>query len=82
MDSSATLVLYTDGLIERRDEVLDVSLDRLCSAMRSAPPHANDVCDDLMRQFVPASAADDVAIVVAQVKDAPACGTSAARRDL
>jgi serine phosphatase RsbU (regulator of sigma subunit) len=82
MDGSATLVLYTDGLIERRDESLDVSLDRLCSAMRSAPPHADDVCDDLMRQFVPASAADDVAIVVAQVEDGVARGTIAARPGL
>ena len=70
MDRSSTLALYTDGLIERRGEPLDVSLDRLCSAMASAPSAADDICDTLMHQFVPASAPDDVAIVVAQVTGA------------
>jgi serine phosphatase RsbU (regulator of sigma subunit) len=88
VDDCSTLILYTDGLIERRGEPLDVSLERLRLALESAPPSPEGVCDHLMQQFVSASAFDDVAIVVAReraggpdstpVDDEPTVRTSAA----
>jgi serine phosphatase RsbU (regulator of sigma subunit) len=35
----STLLLYTDGLVERRDETLDDGLDRLVSAAESLSGH-------------------------------------------
>ena len=34
------LVLYTDGLVERRGEVFDVGVERLCETLRTAPGDA------------------------------------------
>jgi phosphoserine phosphatase RsbU/P len=59
----ATMMLYTDGLIERRTEPLDESLERLRGFVRPAAPHT--VCIDVLRTFVGAQPpSDDVAIVV------------------
>jgi serine/threonine-protein kinase RsbW len=47
-----TLVLYTDGLVERRGESLDVGLRRLASAASCHPPGwqslVGDICDELL----------------------------------
>ena len=59
------LVLYTDGLFERRGERLDASLDRLRGAVRAGPP--NTVCRDVLRQLVGKSTPnDDIAMVAVQ----------------
>jgi len=69
--SAATLALapgtvvafYTDGLVERRGEPLDVGLDRLCAAV--SPGHPYEVTGDLMHQLVGTSIPrDDIALVV------------------
>ena len=44
------LVLYTDGLIERRGEIVDEGLDRLCAATVAGPPDL--VCHRIMRRLV------------------------------
>jgi serine phosphatase RsbU (regulator of sigma subunit) len=54
--------LYTDGLIERRGESLDVGLDRLLDAIRERP---NADPDDLVEALVdPSAGDDDVCILV------------------
>jgi anti-sigma regulatory factor (Ser/Thr protein kinase) len=62
------IVLYTDGLIERRGESLDAGMARLASLARELlwePVGA--VCDRLIAGLQPASGfADDVAVVVAR----------------
>lgn len=58
----ATLLLYTDGLVERRDERLDVSLERLRAASAAAPP-LDERLDGLLAAFVGAGAHDDVALI-------------------
>lgn len=62
----ATLVLYTDGLIERRREDIDVGLNRLAASLtrhRGTEPEAlaGALLDDLTP---PAGATDDIALVV------------------
>ncbi|WP_426567322.1 PP2C family protein-serine/threonine phosphatase [Streptomyces canus] len=61
-----TLVLYTDGLIERRDEDIDAGLGRLCSALTEykalAPSRLADAL--LARLDVASGAADDIALIV------------------
>ncbi|GGV09411.1 hypothetical protein GCM10010260_54670 [Streptomyces filipinensis] len=61
-----TLVLYTDGLIERHDEDIDVSLARLTSALAGdsalGPDHLADAL--LARLGVTSGARDDIALIV------------------
>jgi hypothetical protein len=67
-DRRELLVLYSDGLIERRGESLDVGLDRLAAAvveLRDAPVH--DVADALVARLLPAQSSDDVVLVVKQL---------------
>ncbi|GAA2113415.1 hypothetical protein GCM10009759_56990 [Kitasatospora saccharophila] len=62
----SVLVLYTDGLVERRHEDIDVGLDRLARSLsrhrRSAP---GPLADALLADLVPpAGLTDDTALVV------------------
>jgi PAS domain S-box-containing protein len=62
----ATLVLYTDGLIERRTELISTGLDRLQQTCREGPSEPEAMCDYLVDVMLrSASAADDIAMVVA-----------------
>jgi phosphoserine phosphatase RsbU/P len=62
MPPGALLVLYTDGLIERRHEVIDAGIQRLCAAI--TPDHPQIVCRQVMRYLIGTTApADDVALV-------------------
>ena len=57
------LVLYTDGLVERRHESLDVGLARLTEAVRPGP--AEQLCARIMGRLIGSrSSADDVALLV------------------
>lgn len=69
------LVLYTDGLIERRDESMTVGLSRLAAAAgRTVEGTVDDICSQMLTALVPVGAArnDDVAILVALVTAPPA----------
>jgi phosphoserine phosphatase RsbU/P len=57
----AALVLYTDGLIERRDEPITVGLERL----RKATHHgsAETICYELMARVAPTQPTDDIAVL-------------------
>jgi anti-sigma regulatory factor (Ser/Thr protein kinase) len=64
MDPGATLVLYTDGLVERAGEHIDLGLDRLAEAVRGGPTEPEALCEHLLRQLVPdAGTPDDVALL-------------------
>ena len=72
------LVLYTDGLIERRDEPLQAGLARLAvAAERSGTDDAEVLCEALLEAMVPPATTrdDDLAILVARVRsDDPSPG--------
>ena len=60
----ATVLLYTDGLVERPGELLDSSLERLATTARGAGDGPERLCDGLVRRLVPGGAAsDDVALL-------------------
>jgi serine phosphatase RsbU (regulator of sigma subunit) len=63
----ATLVLYTDGLVEHRDATLDDGLDRLLAAATdlSAGPVA-EVCDEIIARLHP-ELTDDIALLALRV---------------
>ncbi|MFE0516192.1 PP2C family protein-serine/threonine phosphatase [Streptomyces sp. NPDC058964] len=65
----STLVLYTDGLIERRGEDIDTGLARLADALRrhrAADPES--LADGVLRELLPPEGAtDDTALVVVRL---------------
>jgi len=66
----AVLVLYTDGLIERRDESLDRGLARLVAALEGLRGlDADAICDRLLAQLG-SRRDDDVALLVARTATA------------
>jgi serine phosphatase RsbU (regulator of sigma subunit)/PAS domain-containing protein len=64
-----TLILYSDGLIERRGEDIDAGLHRLCDAVcRSADLSPERLSDTLLDRFgVSGGARDDIALVAVRV---------------
>jgi anti-sigma regulatory factor (Ser/Thr protein kinase)/PAS domain-containing protein len=63
----STAVLYTDGLVERRDEDLDEGIAALERALSGATGTPQVVCDRLVRSAgVTADHDDDVAVLVLQ----------------
>ncbi|MGK5112562.1 SpoIIE family protein phosphatase [Geodermatophilus sp. CPCC 205506] len=69
----ATLLLYTDGLVERRGELLDEGLDRVAStAARHAGADPVRLTDRLLAEVLAdADQPDDVAVIAARLLPAP-----------
>ena len=59
----AVLCLFTDGLVERRDEPVDEGIARLCQTVTPGPPE--DVCVSVMQALVGRQyPGDDIALMV------------------
>jgi serine phosphatase RsbU (regulator of sigma subunit) len=69
ISSGDALVLYSDGLIERRSESLDAGMARLATAALSGPPGAEELCQHLLARLLPVEGGlnDDVTAVVVKV---------------
>jgi serine phosphatase RsbU (regulator of sigma subunit) len=68
LEQGSTLLLYTDGLVERRDQVFDDGVQRLVAALaelRGLP--VETMCDALLDRLVPGRAEDDVALVAVRL---------------
>jgi PAS domain S-box-containing protein len=64
MEPGSTLLLYTDGLVERPGENIDDGMAQLAARVREAPEDPNGLCDHLLATLVPAGGAtDDVALL-------------------
>jgi PAS domain S-box-containing protein len=74
LNDAATLVLYTDGLIERRGETIDVGLERLVATTEGHDDDINALCDRLTTTLLGDNSEDDVALLVARVCAVPARG--------
>ena len=64
LDRGATLVLVTDGLIERRNESITVGLERLASACAGVVTDSERRCDQLLDALLEDENEDDAALVV------------------
>jgi PAS domain S-box-containing protein len=63
------LVVYTDGLVERRHEALDASLARLAEAVRTGPTEPRALCAHILaRVLFPERLDDDVTALLARVR--------------
>jgi serine phosphatase RsbU (regulator of sigma subunit) len=59
-----TVLLYTDGLVERRDATFDVGLQRLVLALTELDGRPlEEVCTGLLQRMLPRTPQDDVALV-------------------
>ena len=69
----ATLMLYTDGLVERRNQSLDKGMDAAAVAMTErAQDHPDGVADHVMSVMMPAVGYDDdVAVLIYRHPPAP-----------
>jgi serine phosphatase RsbU (regulator of sigma subunit) len=67
IEPGTVIVLYTDGLIERRDETLDAGLARLQAAAEAGPADIEALCDHIMGTLLPDDAADDAALLAIDI---------------
>lgn len=63
------LVLYTDGLVETRDQDIDTRLAALRELLREPDASLEASCDRLLRKLRDPSHHDDVALLMARVRD-------------
>jgi anti-sigma regulatory factor (Ser/Thr protein kinase) len=57
------LLLYTDGLVERRGEIIDAGIDRLAERLASDFTGSQDACEQIVADLE-ANLPDDVAVLV------------------
>jgi anti-sigma regulatory factor (Ser/Thr protein kinase) len=69
----ATLMLYTDGLVERRNQPLDQGIDAAAVTIAGhAQDHPDDIADRVMSAMTPAAGyEDDVAVLIYRHPPAP-----------
>jgi anti-sigma regulatory factor (Ser/Thr protein kinase) len=62
------LALYTDGLVESRDDDIDVGLDRLGSALAESGSSLEDLCSHVIETLPTQAPADDVTLLLARTR--------------
>ena len=70
LDRGATALLYTDGLVERRGESLEVGLARLqdlLEELAAAGATLDELCDEVLARMLPAHPEDDVALLAVRL---------------
>ncbi|KIR64625.1 MULTISPECIES: SpoIIE family protein phosphatase [Micromonospora] len=63
LPAGSTLVLYTDGLIERRDATIDEGLAALARCAETVDDDLDGFCQRLVVELAPTEIQDDVAVV-------------------
>ena len=70
LDRGSTILLFTDGLVERRGEDLDSGLERLrheLSHLAESHLPVDELCDRLLARMVPSRREDDIALVAVRL---------------
>ncbi|MFH9727695.1 PP2C family protein-serine/threonine phosphatase [Streptomyces sp. NPDC017254] len=63
-----TLLIFTDGLVERRGEDIDVSLGRLAALRLTPDSGPGQVVDEVLHRLGAHDAEDDVAVLAARIR--------------
>jgi serine phosphatase RsbU (regulator of sigma subunit) len=66
LDPGSTLVLYTDGLVERRSESIDMGIARLARLVEGADGPLDELADRIVMELESADHTDDVALLAVQ----------------
>ena len=85
MDRGATVLLYTDGLVERRGQSLDDGLAVLRSTLHELAQQGvtvDELCDQVLERMLPPRPEDDVALVAVRLhpQDRPRPASAGPRR--
>jgi serine phosphatase RsbU (regulator of sigma subunit) len=68
LDCGSTVLLYTDGLVERRDRDIDEGTDALVAALRDcAGLPLEELCDRVLERLFLPDAEDDVAVLAVRL---------------
>ncbi|MCH6161313.1 SpoIIE family protein phosphatase/ATP-binding protein [Streptomyces marispadix] len=68
LEEGSRLVLYTDGLVERRDKDIDTGLELLREAVAHAGQSPEESCDAVLDALMPDRQGDDIALLVARTR--------------
>lgn len=68
LPEGSRIVLYTDGLVEHRDQDIDVGLERLAAAVAIRAGTPDELCETVVRELLPHRPRDDVALLVARTR--------------
>jgi anti-sigma regulatory factor (Ser/Thr protein kinase) len=68
LPEDGVLVLYTDGLVERRGQDLDEGLDLLCRTVAERKGSLEQACDAVLTALNTSSGQDDVAVIMAHAR--------------
>ncbi|HEV3320817.1 MAG TPA: SpoIIE family protein phosphatase [Solirubrobacteraceae bacterium] len=75
LDAGSTVLLYTDGLVERRGEAIDVGLERLREALGTGPADLEQLCSHVLDRAIGAGdAQDDIALLAVRLAGVGAPG--------
>jgi anti-sigma regulatory factor (Ser/Thr protein kinase) len=74
LETGDTLLLFTDGLVERRRESITEGLQRLSEAFAAAPADVEEICDQVLQRTLAQEAVDDDVALLAVRLVAPAIG--------
>ncbi|MFD2416812.1 SpoIIE family protein phosphatase [Amycolatopsis pigmentata] len=73
LPAGSTLLLYTDGLVERRRELIDLGIGRAATVLtESAERPPEDIADDLAARLLAGDHEDDVAFLIYRQPSTPA----------
>ncbi|WP_246101441.1 ATP-binding SpoIIE family protein phosphatase [Streptomyces cyaneus] len=67
LPEGSLLAFYTDGLIAHERDI-GVGLERLCAALASPVPSLEITCDAILKDLLPESPSDDVALLLARTR--------------
>jgi PAS domain S-box-containing protein len=67
LPEGSLLAFYTDGLVESRDDDIEVGMHRLGTALAQPEQSLEDLCSSVMETVPTQAASDDVALLLARV---------------
>ncbi|MFM9371929.1 SpoIIE family protein phosphatase [Streptomyces sp. Da 82-17] len=68
LPDGSLLALYTNGLVERRDQDVDVGLERLADSLTCPARSLDAACDDIVGALLPGPPSDDAALLLARTR--------------
>jgi anti-sigma regulatory factor (Ser/Thr protein kinase) len=72
VEPDSSLIFYTDGLVERREESIDTGIDRLAALIGGGRSSAHHLVDGIIEELADGAQPDDRAILAVRLQNAPA----------